>query len=61
LTAAHAHVAVSGVPCLPHLAGLRIGEALSLRSRDVDLARGTITVPAAKTDAGIRTVNLLLS
>jgi integrase len=32
---------------------LRIGEALSLRWRDVDLARGTITVRAAKTDAGV--------
>jgi integrase len=40
-------------------AGLRIGEALSLRWRDVDLARGTITVRAAKTDAGLRTVNIL--
>jgi integrase len=40
-------------------AGLRIGEALSLRWRDVDLARGTITVRAAKTDAGVRIVNVL--
>ncbi len=40
-------------------AGLRIGEALSLRWRDVDLARDTITVRAAKTDAGIRVVNIL--
>ncbi len=40
-------------------AGLRIGEALALRWRDVDLARGTITVRAAKTRAGVRTVNLL--
>ena len=40
-------------------AGLRIGEALSLRWRDVDLARGTITVRAAKTDAGVRVVNVL--
>jgi integrase len=40
-------------------AGLRIGETLSLRWRDVDLARGTITVRAAKTDAGVRTVNVL--
>lgn len=40
-------------------AGLRIGEALSLRWRDVDLARGTITVRAAKTDAGVRIVNIL--
>ncbi|HEV7492526.1 tyrosine-type recombinase/integrase [Baekduia sp.] len=40
-------------------AGLRIGEALSLRWRDVNLARGTIAVRAAKTDAGVRTVDLL--
>jgi integrase len=40
-------------------AGLRIGEALSLRWRDMDLARGTITVRAAKTEASERTVNLL--
>lgn len=40
-------------------AGLRIGEALALRWRDVDLARGTITVGHAKTDAGVRTVNVL--
>jgi integrase len=38
-------------------AGLRIGETLSLRWRDVDLARRTIVVSAAKTDAGVRTVN----
>jgi integrase len=40
-------------------AGLRVGEALSLRWRDVDLARGTITVRTAKTDAGVRVVNVL--
>jgi integrase len=40
-------------------AGLRLGEAQALRWRDVDLARGTITVRAAKTDAGIRVVNIL--
>jgi integrase len=40
-------------------AGLRLGEAQALRWRDVDLARKTITVPSAKTDAGVRTVNLL--
>jgi integrase len=39
--------------------GARIGEALALRWRDVDLARGTIVVRAAKTRAGERTVNIL--
>ena len=40
-------------------AGLRIGEALSLQWDDVDVARGTIIVKAAKTTAGVRTVNIL--
>ena len=40
-------------------AGLRIGEATALRWRDVDLARGRITVGASKTDAGIREVDIL--
>ena len=40
-------------------AGLRLGEAQALRWRDVDLVRGTITVRAAKTDAGVRVVNIL--
>jgi integrase len=40
-------------------AGLRIGEALALSWSDVDLARATITVRGAKTDAGLRTVNVL--
>lgn len=40
-------------------AGLRIGEMLDLRWGDVDLARGTITVRESKTDAGVRTVNVL--
>jgi integrase len=38
---------------------LRIGEASSLRWRDMDLARGTITVRASKTDAGLRTVYIV--
>jgi integrase len=37
-------------------AGLRIGEALALRWRDVDLARGEIRVRRSKTDAGVRTI-----
>lgn len=40
-------------------AGLRIGEALELRWRDVDLAGGRLRVGRAKTDAGVRTVELL--
>jgi integrase len=40
-------------------AGLRIGEALALRWGDIDLARGTIRVRAAKTDTGVRTVNIV--
>lgn len=39
--------------------GLRLGEAQALRWSDVDLARGTITIRAAKTDAGVRVVNVL--
>lgn len=40
------------------LAGLRIGELLALRWRDVDLASGKLRVGEAKTDAGRRTVDL---
>jgi integrase len=40
------------------LAGLRIGEALSLRWRDVSLGARKLRVTEAKTDAGIREVDL---
>jgi integrase len=40
-------------------AGLRIGELIALRWRDVDLAAGRITVRASKTDAGVRQIDLL--
>lgn len=40
-------------------AGLRIGEALALSWRDVDLGRRTIAVRIAKTDSGMRSVNIL--
>jgi integrase len=40
-------------------AGLRLGEALRLAWGDVDRARGTITVRAAKTAAGERVIDLL--
>jgi len=39
-------------------AGLRIGELLALRWRDVDLAAGWLTVGEAKTDAGRRRVKI---
>ncbi len=41
------------------LAGLRIGELLDLRWRDVDLTAGRVTVRASKTDAGVRQVDML--
>jgi integrase len=40
-------------------AGLRLGEALSLRWRDIDLAAGRLRVVDSKTDAGVREVELL--
>ena len=39
-------------------AGLRIGELLELRWRDVDLASGWLSVGKAKTDAGVRKVKI---
>jgi integrase len=39
--------------------GLRMGELLALRWRDVDLAAGRLYVGEAKTDAGVRHVELL--
>ena len=40
-------------------AGLQIGEATALRWRDINLANGRISVGDAKTDAGIRLVDIL--
>lgn len=40
------------------LSGLRIGEALNLRWRDIDLASRALWVRQSKTDAGIREVDL---
>ena len=40
-------------------AGLRIGEACSLRWSDIDLAVGQISVGASKTDAGVRDVRIV--
>jgi integrase len=39
--------------------GARIGEALALRWRDVDLAGGRLTIRESKTDAGVRQSDLL--
>ena len=39
-------------------AGLRVGEAIDLRWRVVDLAAGVIRVEQAKTDAGVREVDV---
>jgi len=49
-----------GRPLLATLAGtgLRIGEALALERRHVNLARGTLTIERSKTDAGVRVVDL---
>lgn len=49
-----------GRPLLTVLAGggLRIDEALSLRRRNVNLPKGTLTVEKAKTEAGVRIVDL---
>ena len=49
-----------GRPLLAVLAGagLRIGEALELQRRHVNIPRGTLTVEASKTEAGRRVVDL---
>jgi integrase len=39
-------------------AGLRIGELLALRWRDIDLAGGHLHVRSSKTDAGVRSVDI---
>jgi integrase len=56
---ASAEVSSLGIALLVQLAilagaGLRIGEALALRWRDVDLGTGTIYVRDAKTAKGVR-------
>jgi len=51
---------IRGRPLLATLAGagLRIDEALSLQRRNVNTAKGTLTVARSKTDAGVRIVDL---
>lgn len=53
-----AHVARRPLLATLALAGLRIGELLELRWRDVDLASGWLRVGEAKTEAGRRKVKL---
>jgi integrase len=53
------HVARRATLATLVFAGLRIGELLSLRWRDVDLSAGRITVRASKTDAGMRQIDML--
>lgn len=54
------HVARRAMLATFLFAGLRIGELTGLRWRDVDLAAANrITVRESKTDAGVRTVDLL--
>jgi integrase len=48
------HAAIATMIC----AGLRIGELLALRWRDVDLAMGRLMVGEAKTEAGVRVIDL---
>jgi len=52
------HVARRPLLATLTLAGLRIGELLELRWRDVDLAAGWLRVGEAKTDAGRRKVKI---
>jgi integrase len=42
-------------------AGLRVGEAVALNWRDVNLASGSLRIGAAKTEAGVRSVDLPLA
>jgi len=50
------HVARHATLAVLIFAGLRIGELLDLRWRDVDLAHSRLRIGRAKTDAGIRHV-----
>ncbi|MGH2900517.1 MAG: tyrosine-type recombinase/integrase, partial [Solirubrobacteraceae bacterium] len=53
------HVARRTLLATLAFSGLRIGELLALRWRDVDLAGGRLRVTGSKTDAGVRDVTLL--
>jgi integrase len=53
------HIARRAMLATLVFAGLRIGELLELRWRDVDLTAGRIAVRESKTDAGVRQVDML--
>jgi integrase len=53
------HIARRAIVATLVFGGLRISELCALRWRDVDLAAGRIRVGEAKTEAGIRTVDVL--
>lgn len=52
------HVSRRAILSTLTFAGLRLGELMALRWRDVDLASGRLYVGQAKTDAGVRHVRL---
>ncbi len=60
MRASDSYLGRRGRPLLATLigAGLRIQEALDLERRQVNLARGTLTIHKSKTDAGVRVVDL---
>jgi integrase len=60
LEAAKPLYARRGRPLLAVLAGtgMRIHEALSIERGHINRARGTLTVPASKTEAGVRVIDL---
>ena len=55
----HRHVRRRAMLAVLTFAGLRLGELLALRWRDVDLGSGRLRIAGAKTDAGRRDVHLL--
>ena len=55
----HRHVHRRAMLATLTFAGLRLGELLALRWRDVDLAGGRLRIADAKTAAGVRDVHLM--
>ena len=54
----HRHIRRRAMLATLTFAGLRLGELLALRWRDVDLAAGRLRISDAKTEAGVRDVRL---